>query len=130
MVLPRFIDAALKNEPLTVYGDGEQTRCFAHVYDVVDAIVSLAFVENSIGKVVNIGNDYEISINDLARKVISETNSKSEIMYVPYKDAYGNGFEDMERRVPNINLIQELVGWRPKRDLSTMISDIANEMNA
>jgi UDP-glucose 4-epimerase len=128
MVIPRFIKAALDNEPITIYGDGNQTRCFAHVYDVVDAVFSIAFVENTIGKVINIGNDYEISINDLAQKIIMETNSKSEKIYVPYVEAYGDGFEDMERRVPNINLINELVGWKPKRDLSTMIADIAAEM--
>jgi UDP-glucose 4-epimerase len=98
------------------------------VYDVVDAVVSIAFGENTIGKVINIGNDYEISINDLAQKIITETNSKSEKIHVPYIEAYGDGFEDMERRVPNINLINELVGWKPKRDLSTMIADIAAEM--
>jgi UDP-glucose 4-epimerase len=128
MVVPRFVKAALGNEPITIYGDGTQTRCFAHVYDVVDAVVSIAFGENTIGKVINIGNDYEISINDLAQKIITETNSKSEKIHVPYIEAYGDGFEDMERRVPNINLINELVGWKPKRDLSTMIADIAAEM--
>ena len=125
MVVPRFVQFALKNEPITIYGNGEQTRCFGHVLDAVDAVVRIAFAENTIGKVINIGNDYEISINDLAKKVITETNSKSEIVYVPYQEAYGDGFEDMERRVPNIELIKSLVGWEPKRDLSTMISDIA-----
>jgi UDP-glucose 4-epimerase len=76
--------------------------------------------------VINIGNDFEISINDLALKVIEQTNSNSKIVYVPYDEAYGDGFEDMERRVPNIELIKSLVGWEPKRDLSTMIADIAN----
>ena len=126
MVVPRFVQFALKNEPITIYGNGEQTRCFGHVLDAVDAVVRIAFAENTIGKVINIGNDYEISINDLAKKVIADTNSKSEIVYVPYEEAYGNGFEDMERRVPNIELIKSLVGWEPKRDLSTMISDIAD----
>jgi UDP-glucose 4-epimerase len=125
MVVPRFVQFALKNEPITIYGDGEQTRCFGHVLDAVDAVVRIAFAENTIGKVINIGNDYEISINDLAKKVIEQTNSKSEIVYVPYEEAYGDGFEDMERRVPNIELIKSLVGWEPKRDLLTMISDIA-----
>jgi UDP-glucose 4-epimerase len=129
MVVPRFVEAALKNQPLTIYGDGNQSRCFAHVYDVIDAVVSVAFAENTIGKVLNIGNDFEISINELAKKVISETDSKSEIVYQPYTDAYGDGFEDMERRVPNIELINELVGWQPKRNLATIIRDIANEMN-
>ena len=125
MVVPRFVQFALRNEPITIYGDGEQTRCFGHVLDAVDAVVRIAFAENTIGKVINIGNDYEISINDLAKKVIEQTNSKSEIVYVPYEEAYGDGFEDMERRVPNIELIKSLVGWEPKRDLSTMIADIA-----
>ena len=126
MVVPRFVQFALKNEPITIYGNGEQTRCFGHVLDAVDGVVRIAFAENTIGKVINIGNDYEISINDLAKKVIEQTNSTSEIVYVPYEEAYGDGFEDMERRVPNIELIKSLVGWEPKRDLSTMISDIAN----
>ena len=125
MVVPRFVQFALNNEPITIYGNGEQTRCFGHVLDAVDAVVRIAFAENTIGKVINIGNDFEISINDLAKKVIEQTNSKSEIIYVPYEEAYGDGFEDMERRVPNIELIKSLVGWVPKSDLSTMISDIA-----
>ena len=125
MVVPRFVQFALNNEPITIYGNGEQTRCFGHVLDAVEAVVKIAFAENTIGKVINIGNDFEISINDLAKKVIEETNSKSNIVYVPYQEAYGDGFEDMERRVPNIELIKSLVGWEPKRDLSNMISDIA-----
>ena len=128
MVVPRFVKAAIANEPIAIYGDGNQTRCFAHVHDVVDAVLAIAFAGNTVGKVINIGNDYEISINDLARKIIDETGSKSEMVYVPYSEAYGDGFEDMERRVPNIDLINQLVGWKPKRNLSTMISDIAAEM--
>lgn len=128
MVVPRFVRAALLNEPITIYGDGNQTRCFAHVYDVIDAVMSIAFAKNTVGKVINIGNDFEISINSLAQKIIEETGSKSEIVYVPYEEAYGNGFEDMERRVPNLELIKQLVGWVPKRNLSTIISDISGEM--
>ena len=130
MVVPRFVRAALSNEPITIYGSGEQTRCFGHVYDAVEAVIRIAFSLDTIGKVINIGNDFEISINDLAKRVISETGSKSTVVYVPYKEAYGDGFEDMERRVPNIELIDKLVGWKPERDLSTMISDIAKEMNS
>ena len=126
MVVPRFVQFALKDEPITVYGNGEQTRCFGHVLDAVDAVVRVAFSGNTIGKVINIGNNFEISIKDLANKVIEQTNSKSEIVYVPYEEAYGDGFEDMERRVPNIELIKSLVDWEPKRDLSSMITDIAN----
>lgn len=128
MVVPRFVKAALNNEPITIYGDGNQTRCFAHVYDVIDAVVDIAFAGNTIGKVINIGNNVEISINDLAKKIVRETGSRSEIVYVPYAQAYGDGFEDMERRIPNIDLIKELVGWQPKRDLTTIIIDIAKEM--
>ena len=128
MVVPRFISAALSNDPITIYGTGNQTRCFAHVYDVVDAILALAFTSEAIGKLFNIGNNHEISINDLAQKIIAETASRSEIVYVPYIEAYGEGFEDMERRVPNIDLINQLVGWTPTRDLSTIINDIALEM--
>jgi len=128
MVVPRFVKAALNNEPITIYGDGNQTRCFAHVTDVVDAVMAIAFVDNTIGKVINVGNNFEISINDLAKKIIKETSSSSEIVYESYEEAYGTGFEDMERRVPNIDLINKLVGWKPQRDLSTMIADISTEM--
>jgi UDP-glucose 4-epimerase len=128
MVVPRFVKAALANEPITIYGSGNQTRCFAHVYDVVDAMIALAFAKNTIGQVINIGNDFEISINDLANKIIAETGSKSEIVYVSYAEAYGDGFEDMERRVPSIELVNQLVGWKPARDLSAIIADISEEM--
>jgi len=128
MVVPRFVQAALNNSPIKIYGNGNQTRCFAHVYDAIDAVILVAFAENTIGRVINIGNNFEISINDLARKIITETNSKSIIESVSYTEAYGEGFEDMERRVPNIDLIYNLVGWKPQRDLSTIIRDISSEM--
>ncbi len=128
MVVPRFVKAALANDPITIYGNGNQTRCFAHVYDVIDAVLGVAFSQKTIGKVVNIGNNFEISILELAQKVITQTNSKSAIVYIPYKEAYGDGFEDMERRVPNLDLIHELTGWTPKLDLSTVIDDISTEM--
>ena len=128
MVIPRVVKSALANEPVTVYGTGNQTRCFAHVYDVIDAVISIAFADNTVGKVINIGNDFEISIHKLAEKVIAQLGSKSEIVYLPYEKAYGDGFEDMERRVPNIELISQLVGWKPKRSLTTIITDIASDM--
>jgi UDP-glucose 4-epimerase len=128
MVVPRFVKSALTNQPITIYGDGNQTRCFAHVYDVVDAVIAIAFADNTIGKVINIGSNFEISINELARKIVSETGSQSDIVYVPYEEAYGNGFEDMERRVPNIDLIKQLVGWKPQRDLTKIIEDISTDM--
>jgi UDP-glucose 4-epimerase len=130
MVIPRFVSMALKNEPITIYGNGEQTRCFGHVYDVIDAVVSVAFSDKTIGKVINIGNNFEISMNDLAKKIIEETGSKSEIKYVPYSEAYGDGFEDMERRVPNIDLIKSLTGWQPKRDLTQIIKDVAEDLRS
>jgi UDP-glucose 4-epimerase len=129
MVVPRFVKSALAGEPITIFGDGNQTRCFAHVYDVIDAITAIAFAANTVGRVINIGNNFEISINALAQKIIVETNSRSTIVYIPYEQAYGNGFEDMERRVPNIDLINKLVGWSPKRDLTTIINDISAEMS-
>jgi len=128
MVIPRFVSMALNNEPITIYGNGEQTRCFGHVYDVIDAVISVAFSDKTIGKVVNIGNNFEISMNDLAKKIIQETGSKSEIRYIPYSEAYGDGFEDMERRVPNIDLIKSLTGWQPKRDLTQIIKDVAEHL--
>ena len=130
MVVPRFVESALANRTISIYGDGNQTRCFAHVYDVVDATIKVAFSQKTIGKVVNIGNNSEISSRDLAEKIIRETNSMSEIVTVPYAEAYGPGFEDMERRVPDISLIKDLVGWEPKRDLSTIIADIARELKS
>jgi UDP-glucose 4-epimerase len=128
MVVPRLVKFALANEPLTIYGTGDQTRCFAHVLDAIDAVISVAFSQNTIGKVVNIGNNFEISMNDLAKKIIEQTKSNSTLSYVSYEEAYGQGFEDMERRVPNISLIKSLTGWVPKRDLTMMIDDIAAEM--
>ena len=130
MVIPRFVSMALKNEPITIYGNGEQTRCFGHVYDVIDAVVSVAFSDKTVGKVINIGNNFEISMNDLAKKIIEETGSTSEIRYVPYSEAYGDGFEDMERRVPNIDLIKSLTGWQPKRDLTQIIKDVAEDLRS
>jgi UDP-glucose 4-epimerase len=130
MVVPRFVAMALKNEPITIYGDGEQTRCFTHVYDAIDAIISVAFTDKTIGKVINIGNNFEISMNDLAKKIIEETGSKSKIKYIPYSEAYGDGFEDMERRVPNIDLIKSLTGWQPKRDLTQIIKDVAEDLRS
>lgn len=128
MVLPRFIESAIENKPIRIYGSGDQTRCFAHVYDVIDAVLEVAFSQLTIGKVLNIGNNQEISMNKLAELVISRTDSKSSIIHVPYEEAYGSGFEDMQRRVPNINLIKSLVGWEPKRSLEKIIDDVFAEM--
>ena len=125
MVVPRFINRALTNQPVTIYGDGKQTRCFAHIDDVIDGVVKVAFSEKTIGQVVNIGNNKEISILELAKKVIQSTNSSSRIDFIKYEEAYGDNFEDMERRVPNIGLIKRLTGWQPSRDLDQIIKDVA-----
>jgi UDP-glucose 4-epimerase len=128
MVVPRFVSAALKNEDLTIYGTGEQTRCFGHVTDIIEALIQVAASEKTIGTVVNIGNPEEISINDLARKIIEITGSTSKIVYLSYEQAYNSGFEDMERRVPNVDRIKKLTGWVPTRNLETIIRDLAKQM--
>jgi UDP-glucose 4-epimerase len=124
MVIPRFIQQARRNEPITVYGDGTQSRCFGHVLDVVPAIYTLAHSEAARGKVVNIGSDQEITIADLARLVRDRTGSKSEIRYVPYEQAYRPGFEDMQRRVPDLTRAARLIGYRPTRTVADAIDDI------
>jgi UDP-glucose 4-epimerase len=128
MVIPRLIRSALNNEPIIIYGSGIQTRCFAHIDDVIDAAILVAFSEKTVGRVVNIGNNYEISMNDLAEKIIRQTNSKSLVHHISYEEAYGQGFEDMSRRVPNLSLIKELTGWSPKRDLSMIIEDVSTSI--
>jgi UDP-glucose 4-epimerase len=124
MVVPRFVEAALKNAPLTIYGTGKQTRCFGHVADVVDAILKLDRSPEAIGKPVNIGVNQEISIFDLAKKVIDRTKSQSAIAYQSYDDAYSQGFEDMERRVPDNTLLRNLTGWNPSRTIDNIIDDL------
>ncbi len=128
MVLPRFVKSAKSNEKLTVHGDGSQSRVFGHVADAVEAVFSLLDNEKSIGEVFNVGGKGETTIKALAEKVISQTGSKSEIQYILYKEAYGAGFEDMQRRVPDLSKIKALTGWQPKRDLTQIISDIAESI--
>lgn len=130
MVVPRFVAQALDGEDITIYGDGKQTRCFGHVADIIEALIAVSNSENTIGTVVNIGNSEEISIHDLAQKIIEATNSKSKIVYIPYEDAYLDGFEDMERRVPNIDRIKKLTGWEPTRNLDTIIRDMVQHLSA
>jgi UDP-glucose 4-epimerase len=125
MVVPRFVQAALKNEPLTVYGDGTQSRVFCHVDDAVQAIVTMAANDVTIGDVYNVGGTGEVTIKLLAEEVIKLTGSKSTITYTPYSDAYPAGFEDIQRRVPNISKIKNALGWAPTKDLTQIISDIA-----
>ena len=127
MVIPRFVKAAITNKPLKIFGDGNQTRVFCHIYDAVKAILGLAAEDKSIGEVFNIGGIGEISILDLANKIISQTNSSSSISFTNYDDAYAVGYEDMERRVPDISKIHALIGWNPKLDLTTLINDVATQ---
>jgi UDP-glucose 4-epimerase len=125
MVVPRFVQAALKNEALTIYSDGTQTRVFCHVDDAVQAIATIAATNATIGEVFNVGGNGEVSIKQLAEKVIATTNSQSVITYTPYTDAYPAGFEDIQRRVPDISKIKQAIGWAPTKDLEAIIKDIA-----
>ena len=125
MVVPRFIEAALKNEPLSIYGSGEQIRCFCHISDVIRALLLVIDSDQAVGEVFNIGNNQQSSINQLADRVISLLGSKSKIEKIPYADAYPQGFEDMQRRVPDISKIKRVLGWSPQLDLDQIIKDIA-----
>lgn len=129
MVLPRFVAAALQNEPIEIYGTGLQTRCFSHVLDVVDGIVKVEACTAASGRPVNVGVAQEISIIALARRIIELTNSSSEIRFKDYASAYEKGYEDMERRVPNTTLLRSLTGWQPLRDVDRIILDVAAYIN-
>lgn len=130
MVVPRFVRQALRNQPLTVFGDGRQSRCFGDVADVIKGIVGLAEHPQAVGQVFNIGNTQEVTILDLATRVIALTNSRSEIKFVPYDQAYAPGFEDMQRRVPSIDKIAKLTGYRPEHTLDDILRRvIAYEMS-
>jgi UDP-glucose 4-epimerase len=124
MVLPRFVSQALAGENLTVFGDGTQTRCFTHVSDVTEAILRLCDTEEALGHTFNIGSPYEISVADLARRVIERTGSSSAIELIPYEEAYGDGFEEIGRRKPDLALIQRVTGWSPSLVIDDMIDDV------
>jgi UDP-glucose 4-epimerase len=125
MVVPRFVSAALKNEPLSVYGSGDQIRCFCHVTDAVEALLLVMDSDKAIAQVFNVGNNSQISIMELAKKVIEITGSKSSIEKIAYETAYPEGFEDMQRRVPDISKIKQVLGWEPEINLDQIIKDIA-----
>jgi UDP-glucose 4-epimerase len=127
MVIPNFVRQAVADEPLTVFGDGTQSRCFCHVSDVVRALADLMRRDDAYGEVFNIGSDEEISILDLAREVQRMTESKSEITIVPYEEAYEPGFEDMQRRIPDTSKIRSLLGWHPTKSLAEILSDVIDE---
>ncbi len=124
MVIPRFVRWALAGEPLQVYGDGLQSRCFANVSDVVRAIVGLADCEAAIGEVFNVGSQEEITIRQLAERIVERTHSRSEIIHIPYTQAYEEGFEDMRRRVPDISKVRRVIGWEPLKTLDQTLDEI------
>ncbi|NBN91988.1 MAG: NAD-dependent epimerase/dehydratase family protein [Actinobacteria bacterium] len=124
MVLPRFVSAAIKNEPITIYGDGSQSRVFCHVSDAVNAVLKIFFEDKALGNAFNIGGKEEISITDLAKRVITLTNSTSKIEYLPYSKAYPAGFEETMRRVPDTSKIGAMTGWKPEFSLDEIIKDI------
>ena len=130
MVLPRFVKAAISNQPLTVYGDGTQSRTFCSVTDVVDALVLLMDSKESIGQAFNIGSTNEITITELAQKVIKLTNSTSEIIYKKHSEVFGDHFEEPQRRVPDISKIKKVVGWQPKQSLDEVIIEIAEYLKS
>lgn len=126
MVIPRLVDQALQGKDITVYGDGKQTRSFCHVRDVVQALVQLADCPDAPGKVVNIGNSEEVSIGFLAERVRQLSRSSSKIVCIPYEKAYEEGFEDMQRRVPDLSLAQRLIGYHPRHTLDDILLDVIN----
>jgi UDP-glucose 4-epimerase len=125
MVMPNFVKQALENEPISVYGDGKQSRCFCDVRDTVEGLIRLMDRDGAVGEVVNVGNTEEISIEGLARVVKERTKSTSPVVYVPYDQAYEPGFEDMMRRVPSVEKLHALTGFRPKTPLTEMIDRVA-----
>lgn len=124
MVIPTFVKQALSGRPITVYGDGAQTRCFGYVGDVVDALVKLMDHSDAVGQVFNIGSDEEVSILELAKRIKQLTKSDSEVVFVPYDEAYEEGFEDMPRRIPDTAKIRELVGFKPRRNLDAILKSV------
>lgn len=124
MVIPRFVKQALNDKPITIFGDGKQSRCFAHVKDAVNGLVRLSQIEEAVGEVINLGNDDEISITELAHKIKKLAVSKSEIQYISYEEAYEEGFEDMRRRVPDLTKIKNLIGYNTKYSLEDIINDV------
>jgi UDP-glucose 4-epimerase len=128
MVVPRFVKAALNNEPINIYGDGTQSRVFCHVADAIEALLILVSTDKTINEVYNVGGTGEITIKHLAETIIRQTNSNSTIEYIPYEKAYAPGFEDMQRRVPDITKIKEAIKWQPQRDLAQIISDVASHI--
>jgi UDP-glucose 4-epimerase len=130
MVIPRFVDQALREEPISIYGDGNQSRCFCHVKDVIRALVGLFADPSCRGQVFNVGNDQEITINALAEKIRDKAASSSPIHHVPYAEAYGPGFEDMVRRVPDLSKIRRQIGFQPEWNLDAILDDVVTHVRS
>ena len=128
MVLPSFVGQALRNEPITVFGSGDQTRCFAYVLEAVECLVRIADARNVVGEVINVGNDQEVSIKELARVVNEICESSAGVIHVSYDRAYGRGFEDMQRRVPCLQKLERLLGYRPRMPLDQIVRLVANDV--
>ena len=125
MVVPRFIQAALNNEDIIIYDDGSQSRVFCHVEDAVRAVITLSETDSTIGDYFNVGGAGEITVKELATKIIERTNSKSTLKHIPYTEAYPEGFEDMQRRVPDITKIKKTINWQPTHTLDSIIDSVA-----
>lgn len=128
MVVPRFIQSALKNEEIIIYDDGSQSRVFCHVEDAVRAVITLSETDSTIGDYFNVGGVGETTIKELATKVIERTKSTSTTRFIPYTDAYPVGFEDMQRRVPDISKIKRVIGWEPRHSLDSIIDSVASSL--
>ncbi|MDO5567058.1 MAG: GDP-mannose 4,6-dehydratase [Planctomycetia bacterium] len=127
MVLPRFVEQALQGQPITVYGTGEQRRCFSSVTDIVRGLTSVPLHPQAAGKVINLGNNEEISMNELADLVRTMSGSKSEIVHIPYEKAYGPGFDDMQRRIPSLDRAKEFLGWEPIENLESIVRSVIED---
>jgi UDP-glucose 4-epimerase len=125
MVVPRFVRSALKNKPINIYGDGTQSRVFCHVLDAIDAVLKMTKDDKTIGEVYNVGGEGETTIQQLAEKIIANTNSQSGLTFTPYSEAYPAGFEDMQRRVPDITKAKTALNWKPTRNLDQIITEVA-----
>lgn len=130
MVVPTFVTQALQGEPITVFGDGRQSRCFGHVNDAVEAVIRLLAEPDAVGEAFNIGTDQEVTMNELAERVRRAAESDSPIVHVPYDEAYAEGFEDMQRRVPDVSKLQRTIGYAPSTDLDQIIADVVAEKSA
>ncbi len=130
MVLPRFVKQALNNEDITIYDDGSQSRVFCHVEDAVRAVLALVKDDSTIGDYFNIGGVGEVTIKELAEKIIARTNSQSKLVSIPFSEAYGVGFEDMQRRVPDISKVKAKIGWSPAHSLDSIIDSVLDDIES